>query len=99
MISIVYEKENLRSACYDKDRLIGECTYYVEEGKWFANHTLVNAEYKGQGLAKKLLSSLVKAARIEGVKIVPVCSFVVKEFEEKEEYNDVKAWRLSEDSV
>ena len=91
MISVVYEKENLRSACYDGNVLIGECTCYEKDGVWHAYHTFVNPEYKGLGLAKKLLRTLADAALEAGVKIKPVCSFVVKQFEENEEYKDVKA--------
>ena len=43
------------------------------------------------GLAKKLLQVLADAAIEENVKIKPVCSFVVKQFEENKEYEAIKA--------
>ena len=43
------------------------------------------------GLAKKLLQVLADAAIKEDVKIEPVCSFVVKQFEENKDYEAIKA--------
>jgi len=40
-------------------------------------------------LAQKLLAAVVDKARHENKKIMPVCSFAVKEFKEKPEYDDV----------
>ena len=91
MIRVVFEKENLRSACYDDDIFIGECTCYEKDGVWYAYHTFVDSEYKGMGLAKKLLRVLADAAIEADVKIKPVCSFVVKQFEENKEYEAIKA--------
>lgn len=91
MIRIVYEKENLRSACYDDDMFIGECTYYEKDGIWYAYHTFVDPEYNGLGIAKKLLRTLADAAIAENFKIRPLCSFVQKQFEENKEYEGIKA--------
>jgi predicted GNAT family acetyltransferase len=45
--------------------------------------------YRGQGLAEKLVAAGVEKARKEGKKIIPLCPFAKKEFEEKSEYADV----------
>lgn len=53
------------------------------------DHTFVDPAYRGQGLAEKLVAAGVEKARKEGKKIIPLCPFAKKEFEEKAEYGDV----------
>lgn len=89
MIEIFYEKANNRSAAYDGDKIVGEATYIIVDGKWELNHTFVDKEYGGQGIAKKLIKKLADEARIERVKVIPVCSFAQKEFAQNEEYQDL----------
>ena len=89
MINIVFESDKNRMAAYDGDKNIGECSFKVNGNVWEANHTYVDSNYKGQGIAKKLLEELVKNAREQGVKILPVCSFVVKEFNNVKGYSDL----------
>ena len=53
-------------------------------------HTYVDKDYGGQGIAKKLLDCILDEARKRSIKIVPVCSYVVREFEKHpESYADV----------
>ena len=52
-------------------------------------HTFVDSAYRGQGLAEKLVAAGVEVARNEGKKIIPLCPFAKKEFDEKTEYADV----------
>lgn len=91
MIKIVFETDKNRAAAYDGDKNIGECTFSPSEKIWIIDHTEVGKEYGGQGIAKRLIEEVVKNAREKGVKIEPICSFAVKEFEEKPDYADVKA--------
>ena len=53
------------------------------------DHTFVDSAYRGQGLAEKLVAAGVEVARNEGKKIIPLCPFAKKEFDEKTEYADV----------
>ena len=53
------------------------------------DHTFVDSAYRGQGLAEKLVAAGVEVARNEGKKIIPLCPFEKKEFDEKTEYADV----------
>lgn len=66
---------------FDKDKKIGEICFKLDGNIMIVDHTEVDLEYKGQGLAKRLLDSLVKYADENNYKIRPVCSFVVKAFE------------------
>lgn len=90
MLEYVYEPANLRVAVYDKKEEIGKITYTeVDDKLWSVDHTYVDKLYSGQGIAGKLMAELVDQARLQGAKMVPVCSYAVREFEKKSEYADV----------
>lgn len=55
-----------------------------------ANSTFVDPSLRGQGVARKLLERLVEFARNNGYRIRPLCSYVVRAFEESDAYDDVK---------
>ncbi|MCI5836758.1 MAG: N-acetyltransferase [Veillonellaceae bacterium] len=90
MVRIVYEPQDTRAAAYDGNREVGKCTYSESEALWIIDHTFVDDAYNGQGIAGRLVAELVDQARDAGVKIVPLCPFAVKEFDNKEEYADVR---------
>lgn len=53
------------------------------------DHTDVNPAYRGQGLGKKLLYEIVKEARQDDIKIIPLCPFAKSVFEKEKEIRDV----------
>lgn len=53
------------------------------------NTTYVNPELRGQGLASKLFDELIRHARENNYKIVPVCSYIVSKFERNKELQDL----------
>ena len=53
-------------------------------------HTEVSDKLKGQGIASRLLTTMVEYARKQELKVIPLCSFVRAQFERhKELYGDV----------
>jgi predicted GNAT family acetyltransferase len=90
VVEIKLEQEKNRAAAYDGDVNMGECTYTVSDGIWTIEHTFVDSAYKGQGIAKKLVDAVVEGARERGLKIIPVCSYAVRVFEDSA-YADVDA--------
>lgn len=69
---------------------VGELTYvYVKEKTIRIDHTRVHPSQRGKGLAHRLIEAAVAYARVEGLSIVPVCSFAVAEFKRHPEYTDV----------
>ena len=71
---------------------LAEITYAEAGDKVIlADYTYVSEELRGQGIAKILVRVLVDWARKEGLKIKPVCPFVVAEMEKNQEYQDVLA--------
>lgn len=53
------------------------------------DHTIVEPEFEGQGIAKKLLYKVVEMAREKNLKIEPECSFAVAMFKKLPEIQDV----------
>ncbi|MBO0467019.1 N-acetyltransferase [Enterococcus plantarum] len=74
----------------DDNKEIGEMTWSNAGDKMMIiDHTFVDPAYRGQKLAEKLVFKGVEKARREGKKIIPLCPFAKKEFDEKTEYHDV----------
>lgn len=89
MISIIYEPNQRRAAAYDEGIFIGESTYSGSETMWIIDHTAVDNNYGGRGIASDLVAELVNRARENAVKIMPLCPFANREFKKKSEYADV----------
>ena len=53
------------------------------------DHTYVADSHRGEGLAGQLVEAVANKARAEQKKIIPLCPFAKKEFEQKEQYADV----------
>ena len=90
-MQIRYEAEHCRSAAYDGDKRIGVAEFDARDGRWRITHTEVDPAYEGQGIARRLIEVLIAAARSDGAKIVPVCSYAEKMMRGREEYTDVLA--------
>lgn len=57
-----------------------------------ANHTFVDPSLRGQGIAEKLVESLVEVMEKEGKKIKPGCPYVEELFKRKpEKYDHINA--------
>ncbi|SIP92626.1 hypothetical protein SAMN05443094_101188 [Domibacillus enclensis] len=77
----------------EKDgRRMAEITYApAGDGKINANHTYVDHDLRGGGIAQALLDALADYAREQNVQIIPTCSYVVAKFSKSSKYNDVNA--------
>lgn len=76
----------------DGNQEIGSIVFsYRANHQISADHTTVNPQYQGQGLAEKLLDQLVDFAKTNGYKIIANCSYVAKKFAESEKYRTIKA--------
>ena len=89
-IRIVFEEAEQQATAYDDDKPIGECQYDVDStGNWIIVHTGVRPEFNGRGIAKRLVESVIEAARERGTKIIPLCSYAQRMMTSKDEYRDV----------
>lgn len=92
LIRIVFEEASQQALAYDGTKPIGECQYDVDStGKWIIVHTGVRPEYNGRGIAKRLVESVIEAARERGTKIIPLCSYAQRLMTSKDDYQDVLA--------
>lgn len=90
LVRIVFEEDRHQAAAYDGDQLIGECQYDVAgTAKWIISHTGVRPAYNGHGIARRLVETVVEAARARHIRIVPLCSYARHMLTAKDEYNDV----------
>ena len=88
MIQIMVEK--FEAIAYDDEKLIGRSQYREEGDIWTIYHTEVQKSYGGQGIAGRLLDSIVEEAGKKGKKIYPECSFARHAFEkDREKYSDI----------
>jgi len=71
---------------------LAEITYVHSGDKQITvDHTYVSEKLRGQKIGNQLVEKVVEFARQENLKIVPECSFVVREFEKNKEYQDIIA--------
>lgn len=62
---------------------------FAGEDKIIINHTEVNPGNEGKGFGKKMLTKAVEYARENGIKIIPLCTFVKSVFYKVPEFSDV----------
>lgn len=90
-MKIIFNKEEKEAQAIDEGKKIGFCQFEEDGSLYKITHTVVDKKYGGQGLAGKLLDKVVAAARENNKKILPICSYAVKKFDEDEKYKDVDA--------
>ncbi|MEO6869599.1 MAG: GNAT family N-acetyltransferase [Ginsengibacter sp.] len=68
----------------------GKMVFGISGNDLTVYHTEVLPKYEGKGLAKKLFSAMVKYAREKKLKVIPLCTYVLAQFEKHpEEYKDL----------
>ena len=93
-LPVEHEENNGRGryVMYLPDGTEGEMTYRRRDARTIiADHTGVPPQYRGQGIAEKLVATAMDDARDKGQKIVPVCSYVVTQFRRHPELADLRA--------
>jgi len=74
------------------DGLEAEMTYRRSgPGVITIDHTFVPRAHRGKGLAEALVNAGIADARAENTRIVPLCSYVAKQFERHPEWADLLA--------
>ena len=68
-----------RITIIDKALVAGELIFELTDARTVrATHTFVNKDYRGLGIAAKLVDALIEYCTAEGLSIIPVCSYIVK---------------------
>ena len=74
------------------DGATAEMTYRRVDAQTIAiDHTFVPRSHRGGGLAEKLVQRGIDDARAEGIRIVPLCSYVEAQFRRHPEWTDLRA--------
>lgn len=77
-------------AAFDGDKEAGRMSYtFAGETKMIIDHTEVSDEYRGQNIGKRILMEVVKFARENKIKIIPLCPFAKSVFDRVEEIRDL----------
>ena len=71
-------------------RRVAELTYSLSGERAVVGHTWVDPTLRGAGMAPALVEAAAQWARGEGLKIVPVCSYVRAVFNRSGEYDDLR---------
>jgi len=75
---------------YDVEKEAGRISYtFAGETKMILDHTEVNDAYRGQSIGKKILMEVVRFARENKIKIIPLCPFAKSIFDKTKEIRDV----------
>lgn len=78
MIQIVFDKEGRKSIAYDEKEKIGECDFMEIGDTWNIVHTEVKDSYQGQGIARKLVETIIENARKMKKVLSADCSYAKK---------------------
>lgn len=84
------EEEQNRFTVFYKQVEIGEISF-VKTGEklLIIDHTYVNSKWKGHSIGNELVKKVVEFARENQRKIIPLCPFAKKVFDETPEYKDI----------
>jgi len=75
---------------FEGDKEAGRMTYtFVGNTIMIIDHTEVSDDYRGQSIGKRILMEVVKYARENNIKIIPLCPFAKSVFDVTEEIRDV----------
>lgn len=88
-IKLEMNQNNGEFFLFDQDKKIGELTFSIKDHYMIMSHTGVNVEYRGQGLAEKLVLAGIDYARENSLKIRPYCSYVSAYISRHEEHQDL----------
>lgn len=65
--------------------------YQLQPGLVLFTHTVVPRHLEGRGIGTRLMKGALNDVRVQGLKAVPLCSFVVSYFERFPEERDLLA--------
>ena len=72
------------------DKRMAEMGIGISGGNIIIYHTEVSQELKGQGIAPKLLATMVQYARDHNLKVIALCTYVSSQFKRHpEQYADI----------
>ncbi len=73
----------------DETNALAKITFDYKEGTLVINHTIVSELLKGQGVAKALVEHVVAFARLEKLKVLPICDYAKNVMTRDKQYRDI----------
>lgn len=83
MVRIEFHRDSNRAVAMIGDEQVGECTFNDSGSVWTIDHTFVEPQYGGQGIARRLVDSIVDDAVKAGAKLAATCSYACKVFKDE----------------
>ncbi|MEX6687221.1 GNAT family N-acetyltransferase [Danxiaibacter flavus] len=84
------EKQHGAFTANEGDEQIGEMVVSIKNDELTVYHTEVAPKAEGKGVAKSLLDTMVKYARENALKVIPLCPYVHLQFRRHEsDYADL----------
>ena len=77
-MKIVFEEENKRAIALDNNLVIGFCNCEEIDDTWNIISTVVNDNYRGYGIAKKLVLKVMSEALKRNKKLISDCTYAKK---------------------
>ncbi len=71
------------------ERQVAELDFVDRGGVWDLTHTFAEPEFRGTGLAGRLVSHVMEKAKAAGVSIVPSCPYLPMWLSRHPEYGDL----------
>lgn len=78
MIKIKFLKNQNKVVAYDNEIEIGACEFKELGDTWNIIHTVVDSKYQGQGIAKTLVTCIIKNSEKYNKKLIAECSYAKK---------------------
>ncbi len=92
MLTFLYNEEKRRYAAMQDGQEVGRILFSKSGEKTLVfKHVIVEEEHRGKGIAGQLLKYAMEDVAKRGLKVVPVCPYVRKAFDENPEYRSHEA--------
>lgn len=89
-----FEDEPQAFNLYEEGEKIGEMIVEIKGTDMTVFHTAVDEDYEGKGYAGMLLESMIAYVRKHELKVIPMCSYVRKQFDKHpDKYDDIRSAR------
>lgn len=89
--TITHEPENNRFIITINGKTAGFAAYEPQPGNRDFNHTVIDENFRGQGLSRPLIQTALDDTRAEGLTIAPTCSAIEHFVSKNTEYQDLVA--------
>lgn len=88
-MNFVYEDHKIYVLNEENKEIVKATFPFYKDGVVVVDHTYVDPELRGQGIASKLMHEVSKHAKKLGYKVVATCPYAVVWYKKHQEYNEI----------